>query len=246
MAAIRRITRACGAPSEPWTFDQFAAVTFDRGLWFEPGQGWAYSNPGYMLLKRIVERVSGRSLRDLVADRICRPLALRRTYVAQSIADLADLAPAMSSALSPEGVSRDVRAHYHPGWVSHGVIASTASDVARFIDALVGGALLSAASLAGMTDVVALPSGPADPPSPTTGPARVGTPSYGLGIMGDPNSPWGLALGHNGGGPGYAASVFRVSEPPGATACALGAFEEFPAADLVYDVFDSLAVHRSP
>lgn len=38
------------SPSTPWSFDRFAAETFDKGLWFEPGQGWAYSNPGYMLL----------------------------------------------------------------------------------------------------------------------------------------------------------------------------------------------------
>lgn len=70
------------------------------------GVGWAYSNPGYMLLKR----------------------------VAEGIEDLAALAPGTSCALSPDGVPRDVRAHYHPGWVSHGVVASTASEVVRFLD----------------------------------------------------------------------------------------------------------------
>src|SRR5206468_2267838 len=41
------------SPSTPWSFERFAAETFDRGLQFEPGSSWAYSNPGYMLLKRI-------------------------------------------------------------------------------------------------------------------------------------------------------------------------------------------------
>lgn len=45
--------------------------------------------------------------------------------------------------------------------------------------------------------------------------------------MGDPDSPWGLAVGYNGGGPGYAASAFHTPDLGGATACALGAFEEF-------------------
>jgi Beta-lactamase len=44
------------SPSAPWSFERFAAETFDKGLWFEPGQGWAYSNPGYMLLKRVAEK----------------------------------------------------------------------------------------------------------------------------------------------------------------------------------------------
>jgi len=43
------------APSAPWTFERFAAETFEKGLRFEPGTGWAYSNPAYMLLRRIIE-----------------------------------------------------------------------------------------------------------------------------------------------------------------------------------------------
>ena len=34
----------------PWSFERFASETFEKGLCFEPGQGWAYSNPGYMLI----------------------------------------------------------------------------------------------------------------------------------------------------------------------------------------------------
>src|SRR5262245_19857368 len=45
--AVRRF------PSKPWSFERFAADTFDKGLWFAPGSGWAYSNSGYMLLKSI-------------------------------------------------------------------------------------------------------------------------------------------------------------------------------------------------
>ena len=29
------------SPSTPWSFERFAAETFEKGLWFEPGQGWA-------------------------------------------------------------------------------------------------------------------------------------------------------------------------------------------------------------
>ena len=112
----------------PWSFERFAAETFDRGLLFEPGQGWAYSNPGYMLLKRIIEEETDAPFRALVAERIAGPLGLRRTFVAESIDDLADLASGTSNALSPDGSPRDVRTHYHPGWVSHGVIVSTSSS----------------------------------------------------------------------------------------------------------------------
>jgi D-alanyl-D-alanine carboxypeptidase len=205
-------------PSRPWSFERFAAETFDRGLAFEPGTGWAYSNPGYMLLKRIAEAVGEASFARLVADRVARPLGLGRTFVAESAADLANLAPAPSRAVTPDGAARDVRACYHPGWVSHGVVASTPSDVARFLDALFGGRVVSGASLAEMTALVPVP---ADAREPRAG---WGRPGYGLGLMGDAESPWGRLWSHNGGGPGYLASAFHAPDL-GATVCAMGALE---------------------
>lgn len=228
------------SPSAPWSFERFAAETFDKGLVFEPGQGWAYSNPGYMLLKRIAEEVTGATYRTLIAERVARPLGLSRTFVAESITDLAALAPGTSCALSPDGAPRDVRALYHPGWVSHGVIASTASDVARFLDGLFRGELLSRASLARMMELVAVPKDPSAS-SEQDGHSRWRRPSYGLGLMADPMSPWGLVVGHNGGGPCYSASAFHAPELGGASVCAMGAIEEdFSAENVVFAVLEQL------
>src|SRR5262245_60961344 len=124
------------SPSTPWSFERFAAETFEKGLRFAPGTGWAYSNPGYMLLKRIVEEVAGTTYAILISDRIARPLGLRRTFVPETLEDLYSLAPASSRDLALDGTPRDIRDHYHPGWVSHGVVASTPSETARFFDAL--------------------------------------------------------------------------------------------------------------
>jgi D-alanyl-D-alanine carboxypeptidase len=233
-------------PATPWSFERYAAETFDQGLSFEPGQAWGYSNPGYMLLKRILEEVAGASFRALVAERIARPLGLRRTFVAEGIDDLAGLAPGTSNVLSPDSSPRDVRTHYHPGWVSHGVVASTASDLVSFVDGLFRGMLLSRKSLDEMTRLVPVPADPGPPPEQNVR-VRRGTPSYGLGLMGDPTSPWGLVVGHNGGGPCYSASVFHAVDLDGATVCAMGAIEDdFSAEELVFDVLDDLATsgHR--
>lgn len=223
------------SPLTPWSFQRFAAETFDKGLLFEPGQGWAYSNPGYMLLRRIAEDVTGVPYRTLVAERIAGPLGLSRTSVVESIDDLSALAPGTSTALSPDRTPRDVRKLYHPGWVSHGVIASTASEVVRFYDGLFRGALLSQRSITEMMELVTVPT-------EHEAASRYGKPSYGLGLMGDPESPWGLIAGHNGGGPCYSASAFRAFELGGATVCVMGAIEEgFDAEALVFDVLDHLA-----
>jgi D-alanyl-D-alanine carboxypeptidase len=225
------------SPEAPWSFERFAAETFDQGLSFPPGAGWAYSNPGYMLLKRIAEEVAGASSANLISDRIARPLGLRRTSVPESVEDLSPLAPASSRALALDGTLRDVRHHYHPGWVSHGVVASTPSDIVCFFDALSSGRLVSRPSLEEMIELVSVP-GPAARPWVK--------PSYGLGVMADPASPWGLVWGHNGGGPGYSASAFHAPALQGATVCAMGALNEgFQAEEVVFAVLDALAQRAS-
>lgn len=230
------------SPSIPWSFERFAAETFEKGLLFEPGKGWAYSNPGYMLVKRIAEAVAGVSLRTLVLERIVVPLGLQRTFVPETLGDLSSLAPGTSSGLAPDHSPRDVRTHYHPGWVSHGVVASTSSDVVRFLDALFRGRILSQQSLDQMCELVIVPGAPSAATNPLS---RWGRPSYGLGLMGDPKSPWGLVLGHNGGGPCYNASAFYAADL-GASVCVLGAIEkDFEAEGLVFEILDHLAHKRN-
>src|SRR5262249_24106993 len=146
----------------------------------------------------------------LISDRIARPLGLRRTFVPETLEDLYSLAPASSRDLALDGTPRYIRDHYHPGWVSHGVVASTPSETARFFDALFCRGLVSPESLQEMTKLVPLPVDPLVRPVATEPPPRRGKPSYGLGIMGDPESPWGLLWGHNGGGPGYRTSAFHA------------------------------------
>ncbi len=224
------------SPSDPWTFDRFAAETFDRGLDFAPGQGWSYSNPGYMLLKRVVELTAGASFRAVVDRHIVRPLGLTRTFVPESVDDLAPLAPAPSRHLSTDDRAHDTRGRYHPGWVSHGVVASTAAETARILDALFSGQLMAPHWVEEMLQAVTVPVAPDDLDP------RIRRPSYGLGLMIDLDSPWGLIAGHNGGGPGYTASAFHAFDLGGATVCVLAAGESgFDAQDAVFNKLGELS-----
>lgn len=226
------------SPSIPWSFEQFAAATFDQGLSFTPGTSWAYSNPGYMLLKCIAEAVTDTPFANLVSDRLAQPLGLQKTFVPQSVEELSSLAPARSCALALDSSPRDVRHHYHPGWVSHGVIASTPSEMVLFFNHLFAGRLLPQHGLEEMKVLVPVPTAVSSPSEPL----RWIKPGYGLGLMGDSASPWGLLFGHNGGGPGYSASAFHAPELGGMTVCAMGAIEQgFQAEDIVFSVFDWFA-----
>jgi D-alanyl-D-alanine carboxypeptidase len=152
-----------------------------------------------------IERVTGRSLRAALADLVFRPAGLRHTRVAESLADARELTPGFGAALDRDGVVRDVTRRYHPGWVSHGTAVTTASDLARFLEALFGGRLLRPESLAAML---------AATPVPGEHPPFV-RPAYGLGLMIDLGSPCGMLAGHVGGGPGYATAAFHAPDVGG-------------------------------
>lgn len=220
------------SPSQPWTDTQFLERSLAQGMLFKPGQGWAYSNIGYLLLRQIITQETGQSLAAVVAMRICAPFGLTRSFVPESVADLSSLHPAVSRLLSEDGVSL-VPEVYHPGWVSHGVLASTPAELAAFYHRLLTGEVLSSGSRAAMTTLTPVPAAP----------PQYRAPCYGLGIMADKASPYGVILGHNGGGPGYQASAFHLRSPEGRllTACAMCASECPNLAErLVFRVFAEL------
>jgi D-alanyl-D-alanine carboxypeptidase len=227
-------------PRTPWTFEEFADRTYRRGLAFQPGRGWAYSNPGYMLLRSVVEREAGESFGHAVSRWIAGPLGLDSWSVPIGIDDLRELAPSRSAAVTGGGERLDVRSVYHPGWVAHGTVAGTASDTVRFLDALAGGRVVLPSTLDQMTDLSPVP-----PSHVPVGGIEWVTPSYGLGLMGDPDGPLGPIWGHNGGGPGYTSGAFHALDA-GASACALCAREDpFLAELLVWDALSTLSAMES-
>lgn len=193
------------SPTHPWSPDEFLAHTLPRGLTFPPGQGWAYSNIGFLIIRLTLEHITGLSLRALLHERIFAPLGLRHTFVAETIADANVLTPAFSAFFRPDSALEDVSRVYHPGWVSHGVVISTSAELARAIHALFSGELVAAESLAMMLTPTLVPG---------THPWFT-EPAYGLGVMLDRLSPYGLLAGHGGEGPGYSAAAFSFSNGTG-------------------------------
>ncbi len=192
-------------PARPWTSDAFLSrVQMGKAL-FAPGEGWAYSNIGYLLLRRIVEQITGASLRQILTSLIFEPLGLRHAFVADMLADAAALTPAYSRFLSPDDAPRDVAPLYHPGWVSHGVVAAPASELATFLEAIFAGRLVAPRLLAEMLHGVDVPESH----------DRFTRATYGLGLMIDPDSRYGLVAGHGGAGPGYSAGAFHFADVAG-------------------------------
>lgn len=181
-------------PARPWSFDEFVARAARRPLDFAPGSAWSYSNTGYTLARRILEKTTSLPFAELMRATVAGPLGLARTGVLASAADLQRVTPGHSTFFS-DGVPppRDVRSLYHPGWCGTGLLASTGPELCRFFEAVFDGSLLAADSLAQMTRLERVPG--VHPPAVE--------PSYGLGLMGDPSGPLGKEYGHGGGGPGW-------------------------------------------
>ena len=178
-------------PDRPWTRQGFLDAVMSAGLLFAPGDRFAYSNVGYMLLVDIIERTTGQTFARAIDDFITTPLALQRTSVLEHPGDLMRCVAGFGSEVTPDGQVVDVRGRYHPGWCAPRVVASTPEDVTLVLDALMTGRLLSPDRVREMVALVPLSRKPDE------------TIGVGMGVYSDRASRWGRNYGHGGGGPGY-------------------------------------------
>lgn len=175
-------------PTAPWSYDKLMQTGLKDTPLFEPGKGWAYSNPGYGLLKELIELKSGMNYYDYLSKIIIQKADLANTRPFLQVDHDLELLEG-----DDDSFEEDFRPQYHPGWIATGCLISTVSDVAQFYDALFAGSLVSKASLSEMRQTVdVLPNSPEE-----------SIPSYGLGLMHFRKSPLGDSYGHGGGGPGY-------------------------------------------
>lgn len=191
---------AVAAGAEPWSGDEFLArcgVAQGEG---PPAGSFAYSNIGYLLIGRLLERAGGAPLAELLAREVFGPLGLSSASLLRDRSDLDGL----FFGPSPTFGGAPVAEAYHPGWVSHGVVAMTAADACRLIHGLTED-YLPDALLRRMRD--GLPVG-----GPMGGRPWV-EPSYGLGMMVELDPVAGPYWGHTGGGPGVTPAAFHAPGP---------------------------------
>ncbi len=170
------------------SFEDRLAVIVRHGPLFCPGAHWRYSNTGYDLLGRIIERVDGRPYAQAVTARIIAPLGLTHARILTPDDAAPDLAP-----ITPPGLDR----RFDPTEAGPaGALAASAPDTIRILQALLGSQLLKPETTARL---LAEPFPMFDP----------GT-FYGLGMMlyDIPDAPRNLYwIGHGGGAPGVGAQV---------------------------------------
>lgn len=71
------VTQTLGQPEHTFTFDELVGVVAANQLsYFEPGASYHYSNTGYSILGKIIQRASGVSHAQFMRERFLIPLAL--------------------------------------------------------------------------------------------------------------------------------------------------------------------------
>ncbi|GAA1985377.1 serine hydrolase domain-containing protein [Catenulispora subtropica] len=141
-----------------------------RPLKFAPGTDWSYSNTNYVVLRLLIEKVTGHSYAYEIRQRILRPLKLRHTVVPGTSPEVPG--PHAHSYYRYQDAGRwrtvDVT-RQNPSWISSaGEMISTTADLRTFFAALLGGKLVPAPLLHEMQK----PHATIDP-----------TMSYGLGLQ---------------------------------------------------------------
>ncbi|MFI6814236.1 serine hydrolase domain-containing protein [Nonomuraea sp. NPDC050328] len=199
------------APGIPWegqgyvdglshTYDpeELVRLALSKPARFAPGTDWSYSNTNYVLLKLLIEKVSGQSLAEEMQDRILGPLGLTGTVVPGASPEIP--APHAHGYYRYEEAGEwklvDVT-RMNPSWISAaGDMISTTKDLHTFIAALTGGKLLPAELLAEMYEAY----------------PQIG---YGLGVFVQQTECGDTVITHNGGFFGWGALMY--GSPDGRT-----------------------------
>jgi CubicO group peptidase (beta-lactamase class C family) len=176
---------------EPWPVPVLLERTHADRLRFKPGQGWAYSNIGYLFVRELIEETCGENFGAALSRLVLHPLGIDGVRLAEVPADLA-------------GVAMGDASSYHPGWVYHGLLVGRVADAALLHHRLMSGALMPADLRNQMLDRHRL-GGPIE-----GRPWRA--PGYGLGLMTGITSDGHDAIGHTGCGPGSAIAVYHLPQ----------------------------------
>jgi CubicO group peptidase (beta-lactamase class C family) len=144
----------------PIAWEKLFANLQARGLFAPPGTAYDYSNAGYTVLGRVIERAGGQPLEAAFTQLLFKPAGMTASYMEGR---QARPGAAVGHYRVKPGDAWRVCPELNSGFDAAGGVVSTASDLVRWDGALKGGAVVSAASLARMRTPATLGGGKAAP-----------------------------------------------------------------------------------
>ena len=121
----------------------------DKPLDLQPGEKWAYTNLGYIVLGYLLERITGQTYEDFVQENIFTPLGMNDSGMFSFVTVILRRASGYwpgSNGIENADRSFDTRIGF-----SSGSLYSSTEDLLRWEEGLFGGRVLSPASLRKMT-----------------------------------------------------------------------------------------------
>jgi hypothetical protein len=127
----------------PITSDQLVQSFDTLKIDFPAGTKYEYSNTNYILLGKIIEKVTNDTYQSQLEKKILRPLSLKNTYLRTDKSDTK-----VATSYYSDGKWHATQPEWNVGWAwSAGEIAATAEDVAVFFESLFEGNLVKPATL---------------------------------------------------------------------------------------------------
>jgi D-alanyl-D-alanine carboxypeptidase len=124
-----------------YTPAELVQYVVDHGKpFFAPGEGWHYSNTGYILLGMIAEKLTGQSLKELYQQRIFEPLGLKTAVLLEGVPQPGQITTD-GYWWKPDGsLVKTTNWNGSQGWAA-GANAMTAADLATYGEGLAAGKL---------------------------------------------------------------------------------------------------------
>jgi CubicO group peptidase (beta-lactamase class C family) len=125
-------------PFEPTKWEQLVAMLPYTQLLFPPGSKYSYSNPGVILLGRIIEELSGEDYEVYITKNILMPLSMQKTFFDRAPNHLR--AHRSHSYFRTDDGLREARFDFDTGiTVSNGGLNAPLTDMALYVRFLLGG-----------------------------------------------------------------------------------------------------------
>lgn len=194
--AFRENWRATTNPFQP---EALIAFVLDRPPLFKAGEGWCYSDTGYLLVGLIIEAVTGHSYYEEVTRRFLVPLSLTLTTPSDrlELPGLATgyLAPDNDFGLPSKTTLRPGVMAWHPGleWTGGGLV-SNPKDLVVWAKALFEGRAMDGRYLETLLQSVPISEDVTDT-------------RYGIAVAIHEDGHMGPTYGHGGWIPGYCSSL---------------------------------------
>lgn len=178
---VNYILELPGMLHHTFTFDELVGIVASHNLSISPpGLMYHYSNTGYNILGKIIERASGQTWSEFQEINFFQPLSLNNTYSVWSGDDDNIPAPLIESFLYDNGIQTNTTLQNMSPHVSEGNLISTSADITKWMNLLLTGqAGINMSNVDRMTEVI---------------PTGQNNGAYGLGI----NYIKGLGYGHSG------------------------------------------------